>query len=111
MPGSPTTILPMRLTLVRFGKESVSGSTSGGRIAEGTDQPQRIPGLATRTIGDAYAGAADRSQSQHARGAGRQSDGVAADQRQAIAFASRLDSRQELSLPFPGTGDAQRQQC
>ena len=64
-----------------------------------------------RAIGYLLAGAADRGQPEHARRAFAEGDRVAADQRQAVAFACGLDAAEELDLPFARAGDGQRQQA
>ena len=71
-----------------------------GGIADGADQPERSPGLAAGPVGNALAGAADRRQSEHARRSVRQGDRVAADQRQAVAFARCLDAAEEIASPI-----------
>ena len=52
-----------------------------------------------RRCGTVLAGAADRGQPEHARRAGGKRDGVAADQREAIAFARRLDPARGIASP------------
>ena len=43
---------------------------AGRRIAEGSDQPQSVAGLAAGAVGHARPGAADGGQAEHARRAG-----------------------------------------
>ena len=82
-----------------------------GRIAERPDQPQRVARL-RRPSAPAHGAGACRSRSgPSTRGApGGKRDRVAADQRQAIAFARRLDPAEEGLFPFAVAADGQRQQ-
>jgi len=53
---------------------------------------------------------ADRGEAKHPGSAFWQGDRVAADQRQAVAFARSLDSAQEIDLPFSRASDGQREE-
>ena len=54
---------------------------------------------------------ADHGHAEHARRAARQGDGVAADEREAVALASSRNTVQESLLPGSGAGNRQAHQA
>ncbi len=89
---------------------SRSSARPAGGVAERADQPQSVARPAARAIGH-VSRRPGRSRSCRAPAApGGKRDRVAADQRQAVAFARRLDAVQESLLPLAGAADRQRQQ-
>ena len=72
--------------------------------------PQLVAALPAAARRRARPGAADGGKPEDARCGGGQSDGVAADQRQAIAGARRLDPADERIDPVAVLVDGQRQQ-